>query len=845
MIKKQLLFSIIFFSFFCLTSLTAQTEKRKQPLIEILEKLHSKYECNFSYIDNDVRNIFVEPPNDSLTLNESIIYLQTNTPLLFTNLGSNFITITQKLNTFTVCGYVIDINTNATIEGVAIQSKNSSAISDQNGYFKLSRLTKEDIISFRHLGYEIFTEYASAYNTKQCESIYLISKTENLSEIILRNFLTNGINKIIDGSISINYRDFGNVPGLIETDVLQTIQALSGFQSIDETVSNLNIRGGTHDQNLIIWDGIKMYQAGHFFGLISALNPRITKRVTLIKNGSSASYTDGISGTVDMKTDNTINKKLNTEVGFNFINADIFVDIPVTNKSSVQIASRKSFSEYLNTPTYTRYFDRAFQNTDVVLSTINTNSTDEKFDFYDVSFRWLFDITEKDQVRFNFLYFNNSLSITENAFGGGLLSSRPSSLDQSNLAGGLYYDKKWNDKFRTSLQFYGTNYNLNAQNFDFVTEENVNQKNEIYEAGLNLNSNYKINDKLTLSNGYHFVETSIANIEKINNDPPAEDKNRKDVIHSHAISSEIAYSSEDQNTHIKFGTRLNYVGTFNRFIIEPRFSLNHRLTNKFTLEVLGEFKNQTTTLLTEETEERSNFFGIDSRRWTLSNNNEIPILTSKQISIGSNYKYNGLMISSELYYKIVDGITSHGQQFQNQYEFTPSTIGSYNVKGFDFIINNKLNKFNTWLSYSLADNNYVFNELDDNKFPSNIDIRHTISFATTYDLNNLKLSAGINWRTGKPTTKPVTGNEIVNNSINYEPANDSNLNSYFRVDASAIYDFNMSKKIKAQAGLSVLNILDKKNMINNHYIINTDNTIEEIQVFSLGITPNFAFRVFF
>ena len=93
-------------------------------------------------------------------------------------------------------------------------------------------------------------------------------------------------------------------------------------------------------------------------------------------------------------------------MGFNFINADIFVDIPVTNKSSVQIASRKSFSEYLNTPTYTRYFDRAFQNTDVVLSTINTNSTDEKFDFYDVSFRWLFDITEKDQVRFNFLYFN-------------------------------------------------------------------------------------------------------------------------------------------------------------------------------------------------------------------------------------------------------------------------------------------------------------------------------------------------------------------------------------------------------------------------------------------------------
>ena len=129
-------------------------------------------------------------------------------------------------------------------------------------------------------------KYAKIYNTKQCETIYLTSKTEDLTEIILSSYLTNGINKIIDGSISINYKNFGAVPGLIETDVLQTIQALSGFQSIDETVSNINVRGGTHDQNLILWDGIKMYQAGHFFGLISALNPRITKRVTLIKNGS-------------------------------------------------------------------------------------------------------------------------------------------------------------------------------------------------------------------------------------------------------------------------------------------------------------------------------------------------------------------------------------------------------------------------------------------------------------------------------------------------------------------------------------------------------------------------------
>jgi len=844
-IKKYLLLTLIFLSFFCLTTLRAQTKKGKQPLIEILEKLHSRFECNFSYIDNDIKGLSVIPPDDNLSLQLTIDYLQSNTPLQFIILSENFITITKKNNNFSICGYLIDIATNQVIDGVVVQTRNASVVSDKQGYFKLDRITDEDIITFRHLGYEILTDYAKSYNTKQCETIYLTSKTEELTEIILSSYLTNGINKIIDGSISINYKNFGTVPGLIETDVLQTIQALSGFQSIDETVSNINVRGGTHDQNLILWDGIKMYQAGHFFGLISALNPRITQRVKLIKNGSPALYTDGVSGTIDMKTEHVVNKDLKAEVGLNFINFDAFIDLPINKNSSIQLASRKSFSEYLdNTPTYSKYFARAFQNTDVVTSTINTDSSNEKFDFYDVSLRWLYNITGKDQLRINFLHFNNNLTITENAFGGGLFSSRPSSLDQSNFAGGIHFKRNWTDAFNTSIQIYGTNYNLDGTNFDIIEEVTSNQNNEIEEIGLNIDSKYILNDKVTLHNGYQYSRTQITNIDKIIADPPITDKLSEETINIHGIFSEIAYSTEDLNTYIKLGARLNYIHEFEKIIIEPRLSINHRLTDKFTLEVLGEFKSQTTTLLTEEIEESVNFLGIDSRRWALANNKDIPILKSKQISIGSNYNFMGLMVNAEIYYKTVDGITSQSQGFQNQYEFT-KTYGSYNVTGFDFIINNKFNKFNSWLGYSLADNNYVFNELDEKKFPSNFDITHTISLATAYDLKNLKLSAGFNWRSGKPTTKPVEGNEIVNNVINYEPSNNSNLTSYMRLDASAIYDFNISKNIKAQTGLSVLNILDQKNTINSAYVIDTNDTVQEIKKFSLGVTPNFTFRVFF
>ena len=839
MIKKQLLLIFILLPFFCFTKISAQTQKGKQPLIEILEELHFRFECNFSYIDNDIKYIFIEPPAKDLNLNQSIEYLQTNTPLQFTILGNNFITITNKDNSFSICGYVVDIATNDIVPGCVVQSKSISTISDDKGYFKLDKVVEKDIITFRHLGYEIFTEYAEKYNTRKCETIYLVSKTENLTEIILNNYLTNGINKIIDGSININYKNFGTIPGLIETDVLQTIQALSGFQSIDETVSNINIRGGTHDQNLILWDGIKMYQSGHFFGLISALNPRMAKKVSLLKNGTPSNYSDGVSGTVDMKTDERTNDTLKAEAGLNFINVDAYVDVPINNRSSFQLASRKSFSEYLNTPTYSQYFDRAFQNTDVVTSTNNTNSTDEKFDFYDISLRLLYDLTDKDQLSVNILHLNNSLTFTENAFGGGLSASRESTLDQSNLAGGIKYNRDWNSKFKTSLQFYATNYDLEATNFDIINEQISTQGNKVVETGLNINTSYILNDQIKLKNGYHFIETGITNTDEVNF-PPV-DIFIKEVVRTHALSSEIAYSSSDQNTHVKFGTRLNYIDTFNKFIVEPRLSFNHRLTDRIMMEVLGEFKNQTTTLLTDF---KNNFLGIENRRWTLSNNKDIPILKSKQISLGSNYYYQGLMINTEVYYKRVNGITSQSQGFQNQYEFI-KTDGSYNVKGFDFIINNRFDKINTWISYSLADNNYNFDEFEENKFSSNYDITHTVSVATAYEIKNLKLSAGLNWRSGKPTTRPIFGDEIVNNKINYSDANSSNLDAFMRLDASAIYDFTLSKKIKAQAGLSVLNILDQKNIINSYYIVDDENLPQEIKEYSLGITPNFAFRVFF
>lgn len=841
----KLKLSLLLISFLCLAVAHTQTEKDKQPLIKILEKLQSEHDCNFSYIDKNIRNIFIEPPDEGLTLNAAINYLQENTPLLFTIISDNYIAITKDgKKYFSICGYLTDGITGMPIEGAVVQTKDASALTNETGYFELEDLLSNDIVTFRHLSYLTHTEYAKVYNTEECEVIFLDSKIELLSEIILKDYVTNGINKVIDGSITINYKNFGIVPGLIETDVLQTVQALSGLVSVDETVSNINIRGGTHDQNLIRWDGIKLYQSGHFFGLISAVNPRITKNVTLIKNGTTAALSDGVSGTIDMKTEHSVNKDLKAEVGLNFVNADVFVDAPVTERSSVQIAVRKSINEYLDTPTYSQYFDRAFQNSDVLAKSEYTDTTEESFDFLDTSLRAVYKVTDKDRLSANFLFLDNELSIAENAFGSGSFTTRPSTLNQQNIAGQLSYERNWDKKLKTELQGYMTTYRLDAVNYNIIEEQKLEQGNKIDELGLQLNTTYKINDNLSLQGGYYFKNTVIANSDKLNF--PRLDTVQRKRLNSHALAAETKLSINDYQTHIRTGLRANYYQEFDKFIVEPRLAVNHKINDNLSVELLGEFKNQTTTLLNENNPDYDNFLGIENRRWFLTDNGNIPILQSKQISVGSSYKHKTFLVTGSVYYKNVDGITTLSQGFQNQYEYTLDR-GRYEVAGTDLIFNNKFERLNTWLGYSFAKNDYTFKNLPVNKFANNYDIRHTVSLAAAYDYKKLKFSTGLLYRTGKPITDLSPENPVVNGGLVYESPNSGRLPDYYRLDASVIYDFTLSKRFKINVAASLLNILDRKNLINRYYGIDPEDNskFKEYNAYSLGITPNFALRLFF
>ena len=762
---------LVIISFFLSVSGFAQnTAKETKPLADILSQLEQRFHISFSYADETIAKVYVEVPDSSWNLTQTLEFIESQTPLKFTILDHAFIAIT-------------------------------SSIPHQTGF-----------------------------------------EVQELQEVVVGSYLTSGISRNNNGITSIKPQQFGILPGMIEPDVLQTIQALPGVMSVDETISNINIRGGTHDQNLILWDGIKMYQSGHFFGLISAFNPYLTQHVDVSKNGTSARYGDGVSSVIDMQNANELSHHFKAGVGLNMTHMDGFLVLPLGKKTELQFSTRRSITDWIDTPTYDSYFDRVFQDTDLTNNGRDLNGTiskDERFYFYDVSAKLLVNLTEKDRLRFNFLTISNDVHYREQSTINDENTESNSFLKQNSLSGGATYLRTWNSKFNTSLQFYGSKYDLDANNQDVLNNQRLIQENKVLEYAVKLDTDWFINNHFKLSSGYQFFETGISNLEDVNN--PRFKSYIKEVVRTHSVYSELKYLSSNLNTNVKVGARANYYEKFDVYKLEPRVSFSQRFLNYFRFELLGELKTQTTSQIIDL---QNDFLGIEKRRWILANNESIPIIESKQASAGIHYSQNQLLVSAETYLKHVDNITSRSQGFQNQFQYVKD-IGSYEVVGLDVLVNKQFENTSAWLSYSYSENTYQFDIINNGKaFPNNVDIQHAVTFGATHTLGNLKLAIGVNWHTGKPFTEPNNDDPVIGNNVNYNAPNSSNLKDYFRADFSATYRLKLSETTNAVAGISLWNLTNQENIINSYYKLEDDEVIR-IDNTSLGLTPNASLRVSF
>ena len=819
-------------------------------LQKYISELESRFDVKFSYAVEDIDSIKLENIPTVESIKEAQNYLNTNTPLLYENLNDRYITVSRLNKKITICGILQDAETGEPLTGASIVVKNQpqGTITSSLGAFNLKDVSAsaEILISFLGYGQKAISVLDLFNPDEPCKVIKLNQQDYALSEVIVTKFLTTGLQKSVDGKTVLNTQKFGILPGLIEPDILQTIQVLPGVESINESIANINVRGGTHDENQMLWDDITMYHSGHFFGLISAYNPNLTQRVDVSKNGTSSQYGGGVSSTISMYTKDEIPNHIKGGAGINLISGDAFIEIPLSDKLAVHLSGRRSVTDGWNTPTYDEYFRRSFEDSEIRNSENNTSqaNSESQFYFYDYTAKLLYDASKKHKFRANFIGIDNKLDYSEHVVTNGEMASKSSQLTQKNMAFGASWQADWNSRFHTKLNTYYTKYNIDANDLRIETDQLLTQQNEVLETGIKLNTFYEIVPNFKWLNGYQFTETGIRNATRVSN--PLFNERIKDVLRSHSAYSELEYSQG--STFIRSGARVTYFEEFEKFRVEPRLNIRQKISGQIALKLLGEYKYQTATQIIDFEDD---FLGVENRRWILANDEDIPLIQSKQISFGIDFKQNNWYLDATGFYKEVDGITASNQGFQNQFQFLKTT-GSYTAKGLEFIINKTTNRFSTWLSYTFSQNDYTFENFIPTSFPNNTDIRHSFTLATNYDiLKNLKISAGALYRSGHPYTAPVEGEETVqdgnNRVVNYAKPNAENLDDFVRVDVSAAYNFKISESVNAKFNVGVLNVLDNENILQRYYQVNASDETKAVEINknSLGITPNASFRISF
>lgn len=814
-------------------NLQAQSQNKIE-LVALFHELEQKHEVTFNYLNEDFEGLNVEPLEASSSLKESLDYLEWQLPLEFTFVSDRSISVNYKSSKR--CLSFLDTSSGSKIPGVEVTYKTQLiATSSPLGKAFVDKSLPVYELQFAHPNFFNTGRGVLTSEEEFCQKIYLDPEIQ-LDEILIKDYLTKGISLDADNSLTIVPQEFGVLPGLINADVLHSLQYVPGIVNTDETIAQINVRGGTHDQNLVLWNGSRLYQTGHFFGMISAINPLINNEIQVIKNGGSAFYNEGISSVINIASRDH-SQAFNTTLQLDMLSANAAAFLELDEKSSLQLSGRRSLTDVLESPTYDGFTDKVFQNTeiqDLLQGDDNRITTEQELQFVDVSLQYEYEFNSKNKLNLDVLGIHNQLTFNE------ILETtqeqKSNDFKQENFLGNLSYESVWSKNHSTSVALNASFYELEAFNQSVLSTQELLQTNQVLDLKLSLKDSYQFSKRFILNTGYQLNEVGVRNNSEVTS--PDVLVREKEVLTTHSGIAEVDYESKNKKLRTRVGIRANYYSGFEQWRLEPRVNLSYQARKYWRLNLLGEIKNQT---LTQVIDRQQDFLGVEKRRWILANDDENPILRSEQIELGVNFNKNAWLLQGSVYHKKVEGISSRSQGFQNQLEFL-RLIGDYEVLGAEILVQKRIENFNFWINFSLMENTYDFENFNPQQFANNFEITHSSSFGASFTSNGLQLSLGGRYFAGRPTTEIDTENPILtpetNPRVNFLSPNNSNLQDYVQVNFTATYQFLLSKS-SIKTGFSLLNLFNTNNLTQQFFRLDDSNaSVENVRIQSLELTPN-------
>ncbi len=672
--------------------------------------------------------------------------------------------------------------------------------------------------------------------------IYITKELQDLGTLFIFPYFSTGTYKREDGNFFMKTKEVGTLAGLTTQDLIKNLENLPQVSSNSESISDLIVKGSTQDQNLFVWNDIKIYQNSHFFGLISAFNENLLSRITLYDNATPAEFGNSTSSVISLENDRPFSKKVKGGIGVNFLSVDGFVKIPINKRAELMLSTRKSLTDVWDSPTYINYAKKAFQSSNIEGLNFQTNTeeldTRNSFDFHDSQLQYKLKVNKSNTIGVNVLLFSNNLSYTE----ANNIISKESKLTQENTVLGFNWQHQFSNESGMEAIVNYSNYEMKGGNFLLSRDISSFQTNSVknFESSLKYTSKLKrsgITYEAGMSQEHLTVENDINNfnaffLSRINQQS-----------NIYGVFGTLNYNT----SKVKVGMNLRnvYYEFLKSFEFEPRFHMTYNIIPELHIQLRGERRTQN---ISQVVNLENNFLGIEKRRWFLANDSIAPLQKSKQLEFSVGFKQGRHMFNTSIYAKKVDGITTNNQGFQNLNQFD-NLFGSYTIKGYTFHYNYKSQFLNTWLSYNHSINEYEFKDLNPSRFYNNNDVKHNLISGVNMKYKALNLAFGVEYSTGKPFTSINEDMPIIEgpfNSINYNNPNTERLAEYLRIDASLTYNFDISEKIDYKLTFGLINIGNRKNILNRYYTLTEDKKgIEVLDKYGLKFTPNVSINVGF
>lgn len=757
---------------------------------------------------------------------------------------------------------------------VTAESTGKGTITNNDGYFTLHNLPEGELtITVQYLGYR---KQSVTWKSKQAGNRLIVIELETdsrqLNEVVVagkQNML-----KVSDNisQVMVSPRQLSALPGVGEKDIFRSLQLLPGISGSNETSSGLYVRGGTPDQNLILYDGFTVYHVDHFYGFFSAFNANAIKDVQLYKGGFEPRFGGRTSSVVEITGKTGNEQQFNMGGEISSISANVFTEIPLAKKGSILFAARRSFTEIIKSQLYQDIFNMAGNEKPARQGNFSgrrnpAGSAEPVFHFYDLNLKGTWKPSENDVISVSFYTGKDKLdnTIDRQSTGrfmqgtGSYFNVNTTDLTQwGNHGASARWAKKLNDRWYSNAVLSFSNFfsdrdrattvfksdsEQDQQNFGFVRNNNVD------ESSFRNDWEYSLSTKHRVGFGLNLTRSRISFDNEVN-DSTALKINSKGMVS--AIYAQDKWSPVEKLT-LTGGLRFSFFDQTSRFYPEPRLQALCRLKPGLSMKAAWGIYNQFINRSVQEDIENGS-----QEIWLLSDDELIPVQRATHYIVGVSYDRQNWLFDIEAYYKDMSGLSelntrigSRRKSADDQQDIYANSFfeGTGYAKGIELLIQRKAGRYTGWVGYTLSEVIHSFPDISEHDFPALHDQTHELKLVNAYEWRRWSLAATWVYGTGKPYTAPEGGYYLNlpdgtrKYYITVGEKNASRLPDYSRLDLSATYNFNLGTA-PASFGLSVFNVYNRSNIWYKDYTIDTQNEIfETVDVTYLGVTPTLFFSV--